>query len=93
MQLRAFGGAGYGRLQQGNRRIELAGCAQDIGEIDHGFQPGGLQRQHLAIELLGGVAQTQRLGGIAQREQHLGVVRLGRQCLFILGDGFHMPSL
>ena len=81
------------RTQKRNRGVELAIGAQKIGEIYRGFQPRRLQRQHLAEELLRRIRQPQHLRGIAQCEQHAGVARLHGQGLFILGDGFHMPSL
>ena len=85
--------AGERRFQQRDRRVELAIGAQKIGQVDQRLQPARLDAQHLAIELLRGIRQTQDLGGIAQGEQDAAVARLGGQGLFILDDGLHMPSL
>ncbi len=80
------------RFEQGDGGAEIAARAQQIGEIDEGFEPRRLLRQHAAVEFLGGTRQPKRAGGVAEGEEDARAFRLHRQRLFEAADGIVMAA-
>ena len=82
-----------GRRQKRFGGFELSLAAQQIGEIDEGFQSLGLNGKDAAVELLGRAIHTQRARRVAKREQCSRIAWVERQGMLELLDRLGMQPL